>query len=142
MAANLDTLARTALAAFRDAFAGQLAAATASPFPRPLDPHVVGYKAGIHTPFGSRLIKGAHVTGKFTTADFVWSGRARFWITVGLTDAGQPAIQVSLTGFGSNEAFWPDELAPGGDVAAAAAHLGQAVAIHVVRDRYAPGYGW
>lgn len=140
--ADLDLLARTALAAFRDGFINQLTTDTPGGLPRSLEPHVVGYKAGARKPFGANLIEGAHVTGKFTTVDLVHGNRARFWITVGLTSRGTPAVQASLTGFGTMEGFWPDQEAPDGDIAAAAARLGSAVAVYVLRDRFDPHYGW
>lgn len=138
--ADLDFLARTALAAFRGAFASQLAAQ--APFPKPLEPHVVGYKRGRNGAFGSRLLRGDYVTGKFTTADFVWGSRARFWVTVGDSSSGGVALGASLTGFGISEGQWVDQQVGGGDVAGAAGELGQAVALYVIAERYDPRFGW
>ena len=138
--ADLQALARVALASFRDSFAAQLdelGALTA-----PLNPHVSGYKAGENTPFGARMIKGAHVTGHFTTADLVWSGRARFWVTVGLTEDGSPAVLVSLTGFGIMEGFWPEMGIKSGNVAVPARILAQNIAKNIVAERYSRLYGW
>lgn len=138
--ADLEILARSALAAFRDAFVAQLGASSTAP--GPLDPHVVGYKKGHNGAFGSQLMRGEQVTGKFTTADFAWNGRARFWVTVGDSVRGGLALNASLTGFGTQEGLWSDIQVVGEDVAGAAGDLGRAVARHVVEDRYNPGWGW
>jgi hypothetical protein len=132
-------LARLALTAFRDGFAGQLAEAGA--LTQPLNPHVVGYKTSAHPPFGARLIAGEHTTGKFTTVDFVWSSRARFWISVGSTKAGEPAIMVSRTGFGVTEGFGPEVAVLGGDVSRAALELGRLAAQRILAEHYGH-FGW
>ena len=138
--ANLDALARTALAAFRDGLEAELTGP--GPLPRPLETHVVGYKPSRYPPFGSRLIVGPSVTGKFTTTDFVWSGRARFWISVGLNAEGVPVLSASLTGFGTSEGMWPEQVAAGGNVAAVGAGLGRAVARHILSEHYGDRFGW
>lgn len=138
--ADLDILARTALAAFRDAFVAQLNFASTAL--RPLDSHVVGYKRGRDGSWSSRLMRTDHVTGKFTIADLVWGGRARFWVTVGDSVNGGVALDASLTGFGTTEGVWPSIQVVGEDVAGAAAELGRTVALHVIKDRYDTRLGW
>lgn len=138
--ADLDILARNALAAFRDALVGQLTAA--SVLPGPLEPHVVGYKRGRGGSWASKLMRSDYVTGKFTTADFAWSGRARFWVTVGDSINGGVALDASVTGFGTTEGLWPSIQVAGEDVATPAAELGRAVALHLINDRYDSRFGW
>ena len=87
-------------------------------------------------------MRGECVTGKLTTTDFAWSGRAKFWLTVGDNINGGLALHASLTGFGTTEGVWQGEAVVGEDVASPAAKLGRAIALYVIKDRYDARFGW
>jgi hypothetical protein len=139
---DLDLAARAALAAFRTALVAELASVPAPPVS--LSPHVVGYRRSRNGSWGSELLRGQCVTGKFTTADFVWGRRARFWVSVGEAVGGGRAINASVTGFGTMEGLWSGVRIPAGDgqLEQTAAEFGQRVAVFLIRDRYTYQHGW
>lgn len=126
--------AKVAVAAFRDALIRELHPLA----PRSLAPHVAWYKPA-NSAFGAHAIRGPLQTGLLTTADFVWSGKARFWISVGRTPEGIVGVVASMNGFGIMEGVLGEALAPNGDVAAAGTTLGRKAAGTIKAER--SGFG-
>lgn len=141
MSTPLTLRAETEIAvrAFRDGLAAGLATVAC---PQPLAPHIGAYREERSGNVFSRLLRGPHVTVKLTTADYVWNGRASFWISVGLDANGVSVVSVSVDGFGIMEGHIGEGSTSASPVRDVAERLGLRAAQIVIEEHYSPRLGW